>query len=282
MGPARAGTLFLRRNAQARQEWRNKQNIGEIVCLHADLDFKNIEADRKTIEAAVKRLPLQPQLIVFSGHGLHCYWHFNRALPATPENVARVERALRRLAVILASDPAVCEVARLMRLPGTHNTKNGEWTMVRLVQRRAPGGYWLDEIEQWLAEATPVLQRRADPKTKTNGGDRNPWLDFAMAHRGPIDVDQRIAEMHYHGDENGIHKTQLSVTAALLTRGWPIEDVVAQVLKATVEAAGPEGRGWDWKEEEREIRKMCRKWREKHPCIVFIEEPPSFAYHGDS
>ena len=70
--------------------------------------------------------------------------------------------------------------------------------------------------------------------------------------------------MRYKGEgETGIHKTQLSVTAALLNRGVPIDDVVERVLTATRRAAGKDGDGWDWYAEEQNIRGMCKSWRKK-------------------
>src|SRR5262245_2146416 len=50
---------------------RSKANVAEIICLHADLDFKNIQASRKEIEAVLARLPLPASCIVFSGNGIH-------------------------------------------------------------------------------------------------------------------------------------------------------------------------------------------------------------------
>ena len=53
--------------------------------------------------------------------------------------------------------------------------------------------------------------------------------------------------MRYKGEgETGVHKTQLSVTAALLNRGVPIDDVIEIVLMATRKAAGKDVDGWDW------------------------------------
>jgi hypothetical protein len=87
-----------------------------------------------------------------------------------------------------------------------------------------------------------------------------------------VDAEQALADMEYEGrDGNSIHETQLSVTASLLSSGVPIEDVVERVLQATREAAGPEGRAWDWgphgKGEEGKIRKLCDSWLRKHPEI---------------
>jgi hypothetical protein len=102
----------------------------------------------------------------------------------------------------------------------------------------------------------------------------DPFEEYGAAHTfvAPIDVERRLAEMQYRGPgETGIHLTQLSTTAALLVRGWRVEDVVVRVLQATREAAGPAGRSWSWRVEARGLRDMCRSWLDKHPQRVCVE-----------
>jgi hypothetical protein len=206
---------------------------------------------------------------VFSGHGLHLYWQLRQALPAAPANIFRIETALRKVADVFAGDPAVCECSRLMRLPGSHNTKAGGWLTVRVVRWRGET-YRLEALEEWLATAKPLLQRRPSEK---RAADPFSELGQAQIIVAPIDVDERLATMEYGGpDETSVHNTQLSVTAALLNRGWPVEDVVERVLIATAKAVGREGRGWDWEQEERDLRLMCRSWLAKHPQVVFVED----------
>jgi hypothetical protein len=248
--------------------WRNKKNLFEIVCLHADLDFKGIVETRAQIERVLKHLPLRPQLVNFSGNGLHCYWLLDKALLGS--DIERVERLLERLADVLAADPAVCHCAALMRLPGSHNTKNGKWTEVVTVTKRK-GSYSLDELEEWLTKATPLLRRVAN-NSGGGGGGAFAAYGASIIVRAPVDVERRLGEMQFQGGgESAIHQTQVSVSAALLNRGWSIDAVVERVLKATVEAAGPEGRGWDWDAEARGIREMCETWLEKHPRVFFTE-----------
>src|SRR5262245_30778058 len=176
--------------------WRRaKDTLSELVCLHADLDCKNIDASQAQIKRASEALPLRPQLVVSSGHGFYCYWLLQQPLVATSENIARIEATLRRLAEVLAGDPAVCECARLMRLPGSHNTKNGGWIAVKLIKRRK-GRHHLERIEAWLATAKPVLQpveRQQERKSIDS------WEKLAAAQIivAPIDVEQRLAEMQY-------------------------------------------------------------------------------------
>ena len=106
---------------------RNKGTIVETICLHADIDFKNVEGkpDRHDIVRKLVMLMYPPSVIVFSGGGLHCYWLFKEAL-LTQGNIERIEAALRGFADLVAGDPAVCEVARVLRLPTSHNTKDGK------------------------------------------------------------------------------------------------------------------------------------------------------------
>jgi hypothetical protein len=255
---------------------RAKTNLSQLVCLHADLDFKGIAASRTDIEDVLKLLPCRPNIVVFSGNGLHAYWLLKDPLSATPENIARVEWLLRKLAHVVAGDPAVCEVARVMRLPGSHNSKNGAWHEVKIVARHK-GHYALERLEDWLKRAPVMLPRAVSTKTGArNGGSQNgtrsgasnPFLQLGDEQYipAPIDVDARLEAMTHHGpDETSIHNTQLSVSAALLNRGHSIEDVVERVVAATREAAGREGRSWNWSAEEKAVRRMCAKWLEQHP-----------------
>jgi hypothetical protein len=112
---------------------RNKENVAELCGLWADIDFKDVIHDPDTILRRVKALRLPPSIIVSSGHGYHCWWPFKEPLPATPENIERVEAALKQLADLVGGDMKVTQVAALMRLPGSHNSKWGEWNPVELV-----------------------------------------------------------------------------------------------------------------------------------------------------
>jgi hypothetical protein len=245
--------------------WRNKQNISELVCLHADVDLKSIDASPAKVKRVLASLPLPPQLVVFSGHGYHCYWVLTKALPADEQNIARVEAALRKLADVLAADKQVCHVAALMRLPGSHNTKHGEWTEVRTITKRA-GSYSLERLEKWLNRATPLLQRRVSEK-KHNKAPSSAYGQ-EITGKGPVNVEQRLAEMQFEGaGDSAIHPTQLSVTASLLSRGWEIQDVVGKVLEATRRV--PRTNHFDWRQEERMLWAMCKNWLKKHPCPLF-------------
>jgi hypothetical protein len=247
---------------------RSKATLAELNGLHVDIDAKSITMGIEEAEQKLREVMHLPSKVVASGGGLHAYWLFKEALPATPENIQRVEALLRLLADHLGGDPACAEASRLMRLPGSHNTKGGAWTEVRVMQDR-PLRYEWDDLAEWLETASPVIWRQP---TGGNGHDHegaiNPWLVVAerFGFRPPIDVETRLAAMRYQGTgDASIHSTQISVSAALLNRGQSIDEVVEILLAVTHAATGPFGARWNWQREERAIRQMCESWLAKHP-----------------
>jgi AAA domain len=253
------GTFFCVSALTPGQARRSKETVCEITCLHADLDFSKIGMTPDAVLRQLQTLEYPPSKIVSSGHGLHCYWLLTEALTATPEIVVQAEIALRGIADMLAGDPAVAEVARLMRLPGSHNTKNGERLPVKVVSDTG-ARYELDDLCQWIKATRVLIPRKGAPRAADN-----PFLSVNIPAGGPaIDVDARLAAMTYQGaGDAAVHATQVSVTAAMLSRGTPIDEVVRAVLGATRAAAGAAGSRWNWVAEEKTIRGMCDSWTRK-------------------
>jgi hypothetical protein len=253
------GTFFCVNTVTPRQACRSKETIHEVTCLHADLDLAKIDAEPDMVLHRLQELEFPPSKIVHSGHGYHVYWIFAEALLATPELTAQVETALRGLANMLAGDPSVCEVARLMRVPGSHNTKDGgriPVTVLVSTNRR----YEFDDLREWITEtARPLIPRKLAAKP-ANG---SPPPD--AGDRAPIDVEQRLRAMKYRGEgDNSIHQTQVSVSASLFSQGVGVDEIVERLMAATRAAVEPEiGARWDWAEEERGLRGMIASWARK-------------------
>jgi hypothetical protein len=254
------GTFFACNTMRPAQARRSKELVHEIVCLHADIDFAKVDMEPDTILVRLGQLPCLPSKIVNSGHGHHCYWLLNEAEAATPELISRVESLLRKLADVIGGDPACAEVARLMRLPGSYNTKNGDRILVQVIVDR-PLRYELDDLDEWLSEAGIFIPRKGAAPN-----DSNPFLTVRMPGVGgpAVDVSERLAAMQFQGAGNAsIHSTQVSVTAAMLNQGISADEVVAKVLAATRIAAGDAGSRWNWDREEKNIRAMCASWAQK-------------------
>lgn len=236
---------------------RNKDSALESHFLFADVDFKSVNGTKEEILSLLQcSMELPPSQIVFTGNGYHVYWFLDR--PSLPDNQAAFENALRRLAWVVAGDPMVCHVAALLRYPGTHNSKRGQWTEVEVV-----GGsgceYSFTTLTSWLSGVEePVLTRR--PRDR----DANPFLAAAedVGFRPPMNVEQELQDMVLGGGERGIHMTQLRAAASLMSAGVSVDEAVNQIIEATQRHAEP---GWNMNSERRAVRRMCTDWLRKHP-----------------
>ncbi|MCK1324224.1 hypothetical protein IVB16_17175 [Bradyrhizobium sp. 183] len=253
---------------------RNKENCKETNAGHTDIDFKGVNglgADpRGEVLKQIGRLRLQPSAIVFSGNGIHVYYFFKEPVD-TQAKIDRLEAFYRQLSDVMAGDLAVCEVSRVMRLPGSHNSKDGALTEVEIIELHPDRRYDLEGLEEWLSEQSPVMLRKVREHALPAGAG-NDTLDFFAEYgkrfnlKPPIDVQQRLENMMFMaGGDASVHQTQLQCTAALLNTGVPKDEVVATVLAYTERAAGDYGSRWNWRREERGLVKMCDDWIKKHP-----------------
>lgn len=95
-----------------------KADVLEVPVLWADIDRPDtIFTDNWSIMHG--DIP-EPSIIVKSGKGYHLYW---RLIEPVKKDLHRVEGILRNLALRLNADSATQELARLLRLPWTFNTK---------------------------------------------------------------------------------------------------------------------------------------------------------------
>ncbi len=252
---------------------RNKENIVETIGLHVDIDFNKIDGlpgdNSKALTEVLRqlaRLKYLPSATVFSGNGVHGYWLFKEPMQ-TQGNIERIEAALRQLADHVAGDLPVCEVSRVLRMPQTHNTKGGAWSEVEITSFDPERRYELDDLEEWLSEVSPVMLRKKREQALP-AGETDFFAEYAKQHgiKAPIDVEARLAAMMFMGGEDSsIHQTQLAVSAALLNKGVPVDEVVAILMDATRRAAGEYSARWNWPREERKIRGLCELWLKKHP-----------------
>jgi hypothetical protein len=102
--------------------FRHKEHDATLApALWADLDNVTTEDGY----ARLIRAPVPPSIVVRSGGGLHGYWLLNTPVQLTPETREDFKRALHGLINIVGGDPATRDLARIMRMPGTVNTKPG-------------------------------------------------------------------------------------------------------------------------------------------------------------
>ena len=252
-----------------------RADVVECSALWAEVDTRKLGLDKEAVKTAVWALPCQPSIVIDSGGGLHFYWLLSEALDVRPaaakaaETEDAIVAVLKQLAGIMAGDTSVCDLARIMRLPGTHNTKpevmatnNGLPAPVTILVANWQCRHHFSDLVDWLDWQRPVVSVCPQPAQPGKGKaafDDNPYLAAAarLGFKPPLDVEKALAAMTYlgHGD-TGLHQTQLRVSASLVAQGVPDDEIVTLVMAATADAAGNHGRTWNWRREERALRAM--------------------------
>jgi len=252
----------LEQGAQA----RNKGTIAETAFLHADIDFKDV--DGLPDDAAGKladvlhhlaRLKYLPSAIVCSGNGVHAYWRLTEPLP-TQQNIERIEAVLKLLADHLAGDRKVCGVQSLMRLPGTHNTKNGAWTEVEITSFNSERQYELDDLQEWLTEAAPVIRRKdSDPEAIKESDPYSDYAEQVGVKRGKSDEELiSLLKQSRATPGKGWREPMLRFIGSTVGKGW--SDLQIKLASAPYSDGGVDDR-----EIQKEIDYARKKFGKPHP-----------------
>lgn len=150
--------------------WKGRaknENVIGIPGIWLDLDLKHKTHKQQnlptTLDEIRVKLPLDPTIIVHSGHGVHLYWLFRevwvfdsaddkKRATAILEGFQRYVR--QRLGYKL---DATHDLARVLRLPGTVNFKDDP-APVRII---AEDGdlFNIDDLEQYCADEQPISER---------------------------------------------------------------------------------------------------------------------------
>lgn len=247
-----------------------KDNVQECPALWVDIDCVKAGIKGQDALDALAFLPCPPTIVVNSGGGLHAYWVLEETLDVSNDQYDEVERALRQLAMVLAGDRAVAEIARIMRLPGSHNSKDATCALndgkpVKVEVLSDTGQvYDFDTICEWLADQRSVLHA-VQAETARPVNETDPFVTYAReaGYEPAIDIDAELSAMS-HGSSglNAVHPTQLRVSASMIGRGYEDEEIVSRILAAT-EAAAPRDAKWNWGREEQAIRRMVATGRSK-------------------
>lgn len=263
---------------RSREEGTKAAIVG-AETLWADIDTVHQGWDTdKTLKALVA-MPeaVRPSAVVKSGGGLHCYWFLDKPMVVKPVQYgeAQIEDANRIMQELVSGD-AVQDVTRVMRLPGTWNTKrckaakvevvycypwvrhdvhdiidaackskhvlvNGEWIGRKTADKPTPGQ---------TAEGAYTLAM-AGGKAKYEANLMALWRDRVRLHapRGYVGVDEAV----------------MLTTARMHCAGIKPDVVVPFVLarvRSVKERDAPEEK-WDWESERASIKAKLDRWMRK-------------------
>ncbi len=257
------------------------ETVAELRYIYFDLDLQHIDASREEVIRRLQQAPFTFTWAHDSGSGnLHIGVAIkDPPLPDTPE-YERAVAVWKRLVEKLAADPAPAHPAALIRQLGTHNTKNGNSGLCQeLWNTGAPCDVTeLETFDELLIQ--PLLSRKRSHAT----GHAGHAGTFNFDADDPIDVEERLAAMAFHGaGPSAIHITQVQCTASRLRSGVPLDDVVTEVLEGTrrAVAADPQAANWDWNRERHDIEEMCYGFINKNPELASLLPDKLFAAWQD-
>ena len=112
------------------------ETVQLINCLFAEFDAKDFDNDKDKALNHILDLELNPSALIDSGGGFHGYWFLAEPVQLDDDNREEIRELQARFVETMGGDPGAKDLARVLRVPGTYNTK---YNPARLVDR-----VWID------------------------------------------------------------------------------------------------------------------------------------------
>lgn len=142
--------------------------------LFFDVDAKHHGDSKSEALNAILDFPVPPSVIVDSGHGYHCYIRVDRYVAF--EDARKIMKGVGRL---IGADPGVNDAARILRLPGTSNHKDGGKVPVRLIRFDTTLIYPFSDLAEYeYREPAPRTWTQDSLRQFFDGLGCGPDLDF--------------------------------------------------------------------------------------------------------
>lgn len=164
----------------------DKSHILSVPCLWVDFDCdseqkKKRHPSRELAEHIISELPIRPSTVVWSGGGFHLYWLLHE-----PEEPGKASRVLESWQRWIGQKPlrdydldSTFDLPRVLRVPGSTNTRYGEPRRVEVVERNGRR-YSLDDFEQFVTELNEQVKSKREYKVADD-------LDVSESINPPIE-----------------------------------------------------------------------------------------------
>lgn len=187
---------------------RASKNIRHFRALYIDLDLTDYSKNEAIYEVALlsgQGIIPEPTMIVDSGRGLHLYWRINHAPKQAIWTWQELEDHLYRQLKHLGADAKVTDSARLLRLPGTINSRNNAPCKPLVITDKQ---YSMYELRDQYLEAKQIKPKavqhrlKLKPKQTVKGTISHLYTPYSL-HKTRLDDLLTICElrnfdmMHY-------------------------------------------------------------------------------------
>jgi hypothetical protein len=159
--------------------------IAALNCLYAEFDAKDFGGSLDETLAHVRGLAVPPSVLVASGGGYHAYWLLDEPFVLdADETRQRAVDVQARWTTFVRGDKPAKDIARVLRVPGTLNSKYEPARPVTFVDADYSRTYALDALHATLPAVAPRTARTPRtnaPPCHTDGlppGVAQPSVDF--------------------------------------------------------------------------------------------------------
>lgn len=199
--------------------------------LWADYDAKAFPGGKPAAFYALGKVQPVPQIIVDSGHGYHAYWLMARGL-----NWAWATKIMKGIALKTGADRTY-DKARILRVPGTHNHKDAQPLLVRILRfdTLAPR-YQGEDFSDYtfLVDREDEKAERAIERRRTERVDMPVPIQNIPSWLNSLIMTGREDHMDEHPDRS---KLCFKAAAKLIELGWD-DDAIEQIFIENPEGIG--------------------------------------------
>ena len=187
--------IYFGVNPRPISKGKKQDDIKDIICLWADIDGKDFEEGKEEALIVVKEFPIEPNIIVDSGHGFHCYWIFKDPIIDISEE-ARIQfkQILSGIVKKLNADKRPMFLNCLLRLPGTLNIKKEEAKECKIIHFSTNKLYSLEDFTEFRDLA--YKEQKPVPEFSLDFGSkelivRDENLEVAKSDVEQLEIDTR-------------------------------------------------------------------------------------------
>lgn len=190
----------------------------EDVTPYTDLIWADVDANdhddskRKALDAVLD-FPVAPQVIVDSGRGIHAYWKLDHLYLFDD-----VQPIMKGIAKRIGGD-AVHDRARILRLPGLSNHKDGGNAPVRLLRFDTTSSFLLGDLAEFeYREPRPTYRVIHDIPQSALG-----WANYSSGNLAVLDLD-------FDPGKGSRSEHDFAVVCSLMEAGWGDVEIVQTFL----------------------------------------------------
>jgi len=155
-----------------------KDTVQLINCLYAEFDAKDFDNDKDKALNHILDLELNPSALIDSGGGYHAYWFLAEPVHLDDDNREEIDALQKAWVETVGGDPGAKDLARVLRIPGTYNTKYNPARLVDRVWIDPENTFTLTELENLTKPDIKPEKPAPKPSSTFSAGNWSESLEF--------------------------------------------------------------------------------------------------------